>query len=737
MNRLAGEPSAYLRQHAGNPVDWQPFDDAAFAEARERNVPVFLSIGYAACHWCHVMAGESFEDPEIGAYLRGHFVSIKVDREERPDVDDAYMAATQALSGQGGWPMSVFLTPSGQAFYAGTYFPPRPVSGRPSFRQVLEAVVEAWTERPTEVLATAEAVAAALADPVWRVRADGGAGSDGPSGAVAVSSGSPDGSAWTRTLSAAAGEAVAAMAGAEDQVHGGLGTAPKFPPTPGLEFLIRHAAGTGESARKAFGLAGRTLGAMVNSALCDQVGGGFARYSVTADWSEPHYEKMLYDNAGLLRVLVHWVRLAEARPEELAAEAARLEAAGAADPVPHIHDTTGPVPLSVTDARRAVAATIGWLVAELRLPEGAFASSLDADTVIDGIHREGASYQWSLEDLRRAAGGQRAEAASDVGHFMGIPASGAAPLHPGRALTPEERAAWERLLPALREQRAARVMPTRDDKVVASWNGMLLASLAEAAMVLGEPGWLEHAVELARYLRRVHWDGAVLRRVSHDGRAQGIEGLLEDYAACADGCFALYAATGDGQWFDFAAELVAAAQRFVQDGTVFNSASGSVSMAGAPAGARFAEPFDNATAAPVALLAGSLVTYAAYTGSTGHRGLAENLLATVPELARRAPRSAGGVLGVAQAMAAGPVETAIVGRPGPGRDAMVRRAWASPAPGMVISVWDGSGDPAVPLLEGRALPDDAGPDVPPLAYVCRNMVCARPAASVEELGRLL
>ncbi|PYI68429.1 thioredoxin domain-containing protein [Arthrobacter livingstonensis] len=751
MNRLAGEPSAYLRQHAGNPVDWQPFDDAAFAEARERNVPVFLSVGYAACHWCHVMAGESFEDPAIGAYLREHFVAIKVDREERPDVDDAYMAATQALSGQGGWPMSVFLTPSGQAFFAGTYFPPQPVSGRPSFRQVLEAVVEAWTQRPEEVLATAGAVAAALADPVWRIRTDGAAadGVAAPPGGAASPHGADSGSAavtgggvsleapavsdWARSLFVSAVGAVNAMADAEDRTHGGLGTAPKFPPTPGLEFLIRHAAGEGDSSRSAFGLAGRTLGAMVNSALFDQVGGGFARYSVTADWAQPHYEKMLYDNAGLLRILVHWVRLAEARPEALES----LYAAGPAGPVHHIHDTTRPVPLSLADARRAAEGTVGWLTEELLLPSGAFASSLDADTVIDGVHHEGLSYHWTRRQLQRAGGGDGAEAVSVVAHLMGIPVAGAAPLHPGRALAQDERAAWERLLPGLREQRAARVMPARDDKVVASWNGMLLAALAEAAMVLGKPDWLVHAVGLGEYLRRVHWDGEVLRRVSHEGRARGIEGLLEDYAACADGYFALYAATGDGQWFDFAAELLTAAQRFVQDGTVFNSAGGSAAVGGAPAGARYADPFDNATAGPVALLAGSLVTFAAYTGSTERRVLAENLLGTLPDLARRAPRSAGGLLSVAQAMTAGPVETAIVGAPGPGRDALARRAWAAPSPGMVIAVWDGMGAAPLPLLEGRSLKDDAGTDVPPLAYVCRNMVCARPVTTVGELGRLL
>jgi len=799
MNRLAGEPSAYLRQHAGNPVDWQPFDDAAFAEARERQVPVFLSVGYAACHWCHVMAGESFEDPEVGEYLRRHFVAVKVDREERPDVDDAYMAATQALTGQGGWPMSVFLTPDGRAFFAGTYFPPQPVSGRPSFKQVLAAVVEAWAERRTEVLATADALAGALADPAWRVSTDGNGGADSPAPPVAVQGleGARNGFSVHRE---AASVAVAAMARAEDATHGGFGTAPKFPPTPALEFLIRHAASGGGEGRGgaggvgrdlrdgeaggggmsrgeaasspdvAEGLAGRTLGAMVNSALFDQVGGGFARYSVTADWSLPHYEKMLYDNAGLLRALVHWVRLAEARPGQPPADVPGPDAAPDAGPVvQHIHSTELSLPLSAAEARRAIHETVGWLLAELRLPGGAFASSLDADTVIDGVHHEGASYQWTLAELRQAAElfgadsrrrlagrpdparpqepadpapaepHEPADLATAVARFMNIPAKGAAPLHPGRGLTPPERAAWDALLPGLRTMRATRTMPGRDDKVVAAWNGMLLGALAEAAMVLEEPAWLAAAVELGGYLREVHWDGGVLRRVSHAGRARGIEGLLEDYAACADGYFALYAATGSGEWFALGEALLDSAQRFLADGTVFNSAGGaSGGLAGAPGGARFADPFDNATASPVALLAGALATHAAYTGSVEHRVLSEKLLGSLPELARRAPRSAGGLLSVAEAVVAGPVETAIVGPPGPERDALERRAWASPSPGMVVAVWDGAGPPPVPLLEGRgASPGASGPGAAPLAYVCHNMACARPVATAAELDTLI
>ena len=321
-NALAAEPSAYLRQHAGNPVHWQPFGDAAFAAAAARDVPVFLSIGYAACHWCHVMAHESFEDQDTADYLNAHFVSIKVDREERPDVDAVYMAATQAISGEGGWPMSVFLLPDGRAFHAGTYFPPRPMPGRPSFRQVLEAVSEAWTERRG-------AVEAERRHPGARHRR--------------VPAGSrPASRRAARALDAALlAEAVAALSGAEDPAHGGFGGAPKFPPAAVLEFLIRHAAVPSDSMPPAAApdTAARTpragdrdggpghgravLAAMSRSALFDQLDGGFARYSVTGDWSVPHFEKMLYDNAQLLRVYVHWVRLG-GTPEYPAAEAAGI-----------------------------------------------------------------------------------------------------------------------------------------------------------------------------------------------------------------------------------------------------------------------------------------------------------------------------------------------------------------------------------------------------------------------------
>ncbi|WP_125610644.1 thioredoxin domain-containing protein [Specibacter cremeus] len=687
MNRLAGEPSAYLRQHAANPVDWQPWGAAAFAEAAERDVPVFLSIGYAACHWCHVMAHESFEDPATAAALNAHFVAIKVDREERPDVDAVYMDATQALSGQGGWPMSVFLLPDGRAFHAGTYFPPRPAPGRPSFRQVLEAVADAWTRRRPAVEANAAALADALARPDWPVA---------PGNVVVTDDDGGPGSAGGEPWLPLADAAVAALLVDEDPVHGGFGGAPKFPPTPGLEFLLRRAALPGGAAAQA--LAGRTLAAMVNSAVFDQLGGGFARYSVTADWSEPHYEKMLYDNAALLRVLAHWLRL----PDHQAFPA--------------------------VDARRALAATADWLFRELLLPGGGYASSLDADTVIDGVHHEGATYTWI-----------RAEAGEPVAALMHLPADGSpGPLHPGRALTAGERAAWEAAAPRLWALRRGRPAPARDEKVVAGWNGMLLAALADAAATAGEPRYVRAAVDLAGYLRDVHWRGGRLARVSHDGAPGRMPGLLEDHAACADGYFALYAATGDARWYRLAEELILAAEaRFLVDGVLLDGIPDAATdgddggaLLRAAGGPRRADPFDNATASPAALLAGAFTTYAAYSGSTRHRELAESLLAPLPALVPRGVRAAGGLLAVTLACAAGPLEVAVVGADPEARAAMVRRVAGSPSPGLVLAAWDGVGAAPVPLLEGRGTTSV-------LAHVCRNMVCERPVGTVAELDALL
>ena len=321
MNRLGDATSPYLLQHKDNPVDWWPWGDDAFAEARRREVPVLLSVGYAACHWCHVMAHESFEDEETAAYLNEHFVAVKVDREERPDVDAVYMEATQAMTGQGGWPMTAFLTPDAAPFYCGTYFPPTPRHGMPSFRQLMEAISDAWSNRRSEVMSSAGAIVAELNR--------------------RGSASSLRGSAITaEKLDAAA----ARLSEDHDDARGGFGGAPKFPPSMALEFLLRHAARTGDA--RSLQIVEKTCDAMARGGMYDQLGGGFARYSVDAAWLVPHFEKMLYDNALLLRVYAHWWRA-----------------------------TRSPL------ARRIAEETAAWLLRELRTAEGGFASSLDADSL--------------------------------------------------------------------------------------------------------------------------------------------------------------------------------------------------------------------------------------------------------------------------------------------------------------------------------------------------------------------
>lgn len=710
-NALGGEPSAYLRQHAGNPVHWRPFGDEAFASAAARDVPVFLSIGYAACHWCHVMAHESFEDRATADFLNANFVAVKVDREERPDVDAVYMAATQALSGEGGWPMSVFLLPDGRAFYAGTYYPPRPLPGRPSFRQVLAAVVDAWQERRGAVEQNADTLARGLAA--------------SQPGAAVLLDGVPE-----PLDPALPGEAVYALAATEDTEYGGFGGAPKFPPSAVLEFLIRHAAfpspsvaaGTQAQARD---LAGRTLAAMARSALFDQLDGGFARYCVTRDWSVPHFEKMLYDNAQLLRVYVHWVRLG---------------------------GTSG---YPAAEAADVAGRTAGWLLASLglgtadagdgeipgQLPES-LASSLDADALVDGVPAEGASYVWTpaaLEDILGKGDGDAVARMMNV-HLRGTVSAEGSPLHPGRALSADEADLWQRVRPALLAGRSRRPQPARDDKVVAGWNGLAVAALAEAGAVLGRPRFVAAAGRIAEYLQRVHWrpgaDGGpgTLMRVSHDGVARGIGGLLEDYAFCAEGLIALYTVSGRTRWYRLADDILAAAcARFAADGTLQDAAGESEQVANAQGGRASLDPFDNATPSGAAAFAGALLSCSALSGSHQYRTLAGNILALLPPLATRAPRAAGWLLATAQAELAGPVEAAVVGPDTPERAALHHELLRSPSPGMVIALQADAREQGPPLLRGR----EAAPDGAPLVYLCRGMVCGLPVGSASQVRERL
>ncbi|WP_323960795.1 DUF255 domain-containing protein [Arthrobacter sp. JZ12] len=687
--RLRTEASAYLRQHADNPVDWWPFTDAAFEEAVRRDVPVFISVGYAACHWCHVMAHESFEDEGIARYLNSHFVPVKVDREERPDVDAVYMAATQAMTGQGGWPMSVFTLPDGRAFFAGTYFPPAPLRGSPSFAQVLEAIVQAWTQRRSDVESSAAQVAASLGQ-AQQSSAGLFLPLDYDAGGLGLESVLPD--------------AVAALEAQEDTTHGGFGGAPKFPPSSVLAFLLARAR-TDDPDGTASGLASRALEAMAVSGMHDVVGGGFARYAVDAAWAVPHFEKMLYDNAQLIRLYGRWAVQAES-----------------------VH--------ARALAKRTASGIATWLQRELTVPGGAFASSLDADTVLDGTRVEGGTYTWTRNQLRSVLGNRADTVLGLFDTEAGRVEGGAFTLHAGRAWSEQEQAVWDDAAPALLAARNRRPQPDRDDKVVACWNGLAIGGLAEAGALLGDAEMLRMADGAARYLLDVHWDGTRLSRVSFGGRAGNHDGRLEDYAAVVDGLQALYAATGDASWYRAAEEILAAAlDRFIQpDGRVVDSAELDAPLRSAQANQNSADPFDNATPSGVALLAGALATSSAYSGSSEQRARAEKLLAHVPVVASRAPRAVGWALATVQALAAGPQEVAVVGPAGPERDLLAATAHRSGKAGLALAVGEGNdGDSeteaGVPLLANRTPAHDGGP----LAYVCQSMVCRRPVSDPGEL----
>ncbi|NDZ83696.1 thioredoxin domain-containing protein, partial [Streptomyces sp. SID10853] len=582
-NRLAHETSPYLLQHADNPVDWWPWSAEAFEEARRRGVPVLLSVGYSSCHWCHVMAHESFEDEQTAAYLNEHFVPVKVDREERPDIDAVYMEAVQAATGQGGWPMTVFLNAEAQPFYFGTYFPPEPRHGMPSFRQVLEGVTGAWTGRRGEVDEVAAKVVEDLAGRSLTHDAAGPPGADDLAGALL---------ALTREY---------------DAKNAGFGGAPKFPPSMAVEFLLRHHARTGSDG--ALQMAADTCEAMARGGMYDQLGGGFARYSVDREWRVPHFEKMLYDNALLCRVYTHLWRV------------------------------TG------SDlARRVALETADFIATGLRTPEGGFASALDADSEdADGRHVEGAYYVWTPDQLRELLGdadGERAArlyGVTDEGTFE----EGASVLQlPGDDVPAELRA---RLLAA----RSLRPAPGRDDKVVAAWHGLAVAALAETGACFDRPDLVERATEAADLLVRLHMDdGARLSRTSRDGRVGANPGVLEDYADVAEGFLALAGVTGEGVWLEFAGFLLDLVLDLFtgEDGTLYDTAHDAEPLIRRPQ-----DPTDTATPSGWTAAAGALLSYAAHTGSEAHRTAAERALGVVKALGPRAPRFIGWGLAVAEA----------------------------------------------------------------------------------------
>jgi uncharacterized protein YyaL (SSP411 family) len=680
-SRLKNATSPYLLQHADNPVDWWPWSEEAFAAARARDVPVLLSVGYSACHWCHVMAHESFEDPQTAALMNENLVAIKVDREERPDVDAVYMTATQAMTGQGGWPMTVFMTPDRDPFFCGTYFP------REHFQRLVLGVAKAWREDRDNVTGQAREISAALAEraappPGQALDLD----SDLPGGAEAVLAQSCDG-------------AVLTLAESYDAAAGGFGGAPKFPPSMVLEFLLRNSESArqrnGEPAATALGMVTGTAEGMARGGMYDQLVGGFARYSVDAGWVVPHFEKMLYDNALLARVYAHlWRRTGS----EL--------------------------------GRRVARETCAWMLDELGTADGGLASALDADS--DGA--EGLFYTWTPDELAGVLGAADAEYAAAE---FGVTAAGT--FEHGRSVLqrradPADPARFDRIRAALLAARGQRVRPGRDDKVVAAWNGLAIAALAETGLLLGEPAFTDGARRAAELLARVHFSAGRLARTSRDGVASSSAGVLEDYACVAEGLLTLSGVTGEARWLSLAGELLDTALERFSDGTggFYDTADDGEALVYRPA-----DPADGPTPSGAFAVAGALLSYSALTGSMRHREAAAAGLGLLRPIAARFPRAAGSGLAVAEALISGPAEIAVVGPADDPRTAGLHvTALRAAPPGAVIALGDGrlagDADREIPLLTGRGLVGGA-----PAAYVCRGFTCLAPVTEPESLRAAL
>jgi uncharacterized protein len=678
-NRLATETSPYLLQHAGNPVDWYPWGEEALQKAGSEDKPIFLSIGYSACHWCHVMAHESFEDPHVAAILNDNFVSIKVDREERPDLDQIYMAAVQAMTGGGGWPMSVFLTPGGQPFYGGTYFPPEPRHGLPSFAQLLLALTGAWQNRRQELVSSGRRVVEAI-ERQGQIKPERDLSGPGDKGLN------------RDTLQAA----VRVLGDQFDRTHGGWNSAPKFPQPMVLEFLLRCHYTTGDA--DALGMVTHTLEAMARGGMYDQLGGGFHRYSVDAQWGTPHFEKMLYDNAQLARVYLHaW-------------------------------QVTG------NQFFRTIAEEIlDYVVREMTGPAAGFYSTQDADS--EG--QEGKFFVWTPDELRALLGDEAdilmaAYGVTQHGNFEGkniLAFVGDIDRRPALA-------AARRKLFAAREQR---VHPRRDEKVLTSWNGLMLAAFAEAARALNRDDYRLVAVRNADFLLRElqTGDGRLFhswKASPEHGEAAGMakqNGFLEDYAGLIDGLLELYQATFEPRWYEAARELAETMIAHFQasDGGYFDTSDDHETLITRPRDLQ-----DNATPSGNAMAATALFKLAGLAVEPRYAELADASLAGVGPLLGRYPLGFGQWLVALDYALSRPREIAIVGRPGAaGTQALLQVAAGGFRPHQVVAMGEPGQEVAVvPLLANRPVVNGRA-----TAYVCRDSACQAPVTDPEALQALL
>jgi uncharacterized protein len=657
-NMLALATSPYLRQHADNPVHWQQWTPRALQDAAARDVPILLSIGYAACHWCHVMAHESFEDDQVAAAMNEGFVCIKVDREERPDIDAVYMSATVALTGQGGWPMTCFLTPDGRPFFCGTYYP------KGAFLQLLSAISDTWRDRRGEVEEASDHISGELRKMV-----------------SGLPGGGPD------VAPALCDHAVAAVLRDQDTAHGGFGGAPKFPPSALLEALLRNYERTGSSA--ALEAVSRTGAAMARGGIYDQLAGGFARYSVDDAWVVPHFEKMLYDNALLLRAYAHWARRT-------------------GDPL----------------ARRVAQQTARFLLDELTYAD-MFTSSLDADA--DG--QEGSTYVWTPAQLAEVVGDDDGRWAAEV---FGVTESGTFE-HGASVLQlrsdPDNPQRLDRIRSALLAARLTRAQPGRDDKVVTAWNGLAITALAEASVALGDPELASAAQRCATALLDLHIVDGRLRRASLGAIVGDSAAILEDHAMLATGLLAVYQLTTDEALLTAATQLLDTALQHFADperpGRWFDAADDAE-----PLMLRPIDPIDGATPSGASAITEALLTAAHLVDSyraEQYLQAAGAALSAHSVLLERAPRSAGHWLAVAESAVRGPLQIAVVCRPsGSSLLADARRL----APGGAIVV--GGEKDSSALLAGRDRVDGAD-----AAYLCRGRVCDLPVTGASELAAAL
>lgn len=677
-NRLADETSPYLRQHAENPVDWYPWGDEALERARLDDKPILLSVGYSACHWCHVMAHESFEHAPTARLMNDLYINIKVDREERPDIDDIYMNAVQAMTGSGGWPMTVFLLPDGRPFYGGTYFPREPRYGMPSFTQILSGVHDAFTTRRSEVEQSAAALIGALDNGILSIGAP-------------VSALNPD----------LLARAVAKFAQSFDAANGGFGGAPKFPQPMNLAFLLANHVRTGDS--KPLDMVLHTLRKMASGGIYDQIGGGFARYSTDAVWLVPHFEKMLYDNAQLSRL---YLRAYQVTGDQF--------------------------------FKRIAEEVYDYVMREMTSPEGGFYSATDADS--EG--EEGKFFVWTVDEVRALLGEDDARVAVEYfGMSEGGNFEGHCILHvPDDAETAAARlgittnmlhSALARIKDKLYAARTHRVHPGLDDKVLTGWNGMMLASLSEAARVLGRDDYRAAAIRAGEFLLgtmvQQSSDGPRLFRTYNFGRAK-LNAVLEDYACLADALIELYAATFETRYFETARALVdhALTHFRADDGGFFDVRDDHESLIIRPRSLQ-----DNAVPSGSSMMARVLFRLAAYTGDSRYDEAAAGVLRLLANAMGEYPQAFGEALGAVELMVGGMRELALVGDPDTEAMSSMRRVVSEVyRPNLIVahSPQSISEEHQIPLLSYRSMRDGQ-----PTAYVCRNFICSLPVTTPDAL----